>query len=175
MVIISDVVDDALVHISRMCTGGRRVLISCELEVEPRPLVIEPSPGFVDLVQASASLIARGLIATRLGTCASCSAARGMVVVASDCAHEALARVVVRRAVTRHAGGERQRSPCVGGRDVGLRPREGDPGDWPHLLDVDRVEGAETQGRAANRKSSGVNHLERGEGVVTREVPYLAR
>ena len=56
-----------------------------------------------------------------------------------------------------------------------LGPREGDPGDWPHRLDVDGVEGAETQGGAGDRMSSEVNHLERGEGVVTREGPYLAR
>ena len=71
--------------------------------------------------------------------------------------------------------GERQRSHRDGGRDVRLRPREGDPGDWPHRLDIDGVEGAETQGGAGDRKSSEVNHLERGEGVVTREGPYLAR
>ena len=56
------IVDDAQVYVPRVRAGGRRVLVSSELKVEPRPLVVELSLGVVNLIQASASLVDCGWV-----------------------------------------------------------------------------------------------------------------
>ena len=80
-----------------------------------------------------------------------------------------------RQMVVRHTEDERRRSRRNGRCVERFEVVENGPDDELHRLGVDEVEGAEAQSGVGNQRGSEVGHPDRGDGVVTRKVPYLAR